>query len=246
MGWFNIFGKESNTTTSSTSNYNDSRTFSENTSTNTSNNTSNSVSTNTNTDINNTSTQDRRLVNDRGIGVSADNSTVWTADSNNTTTSNWTQDASLRLTDDHTFNQANDSHNIFNTVSDFGAVSGGLGIAATALGANSGVFNTAAGVLTRSISSQENSFLHQLDAGNFLASQGIDMLKANISFAEHLSDSNQALQANAISQIRDASTNAVSQVAAIAAKPLNAQDPQHIIVIVGLVVVGVMALRGFK
>lgn len=243
-----IFSSDKTYTTSSTSNYNDSRVQTENNSNSVSNNTTTNTSSNSSVDWNNTLTQDRRLVNDHGLGISADNSTISTSNSNNTT--NWTVDASNKSMNDNSVSSnfwqqiTNDNHST--TVTDLGSVAGGLSLSQAALGSSEGIFNTAANVLKTMIGSNENVSLHQLDAGNYLAKQGYDMLRANIDYSQHLSDSNAVLQSNAIAQIKSASENAISQVTAIAAKPLNAQDPQHIIVIVGLVVVGVMALKGFK
>lgn len=170
--------------------------------TSSSNSSSVNTSSNSTTNNTNTNTQDQRMVNDHGIGISAAaNAQVFTSDSNNSTT-----------------NQS-DSHNssIYNTVSDSGAIAAGAGIAANAISA----FTTVSE--------------HQIAAGNLLSKTGLDTLQANITYAQHLSDNNQEL-----------AKAAISQVAAIAAKPLNAQDPQHILVIVGLVVFGVFALKGFR
>lgn len=170
----------------------------------------------------------------KSVSSSTSNNTSTNSTTNNTSTN--TQDQ--RMVNDHgigisaaansqvttsdsnnSTTVSNDSHNstVYNTVSDQGAIAAGAGIAANAITA----FTTVSD--------------HQIAAGNMLAQSGLDTLKANIDYAKHLSDENNQL-----------ARDAIAQVAQIAAKPLNAQDPQHILVIVGLVVFGVFALKGFK
>lgn len=203
------------------------------TTTNTSYNTSNNVTSN----LTNTLTQDRRLVTDHGIGLSTDNSTVGIANSGNSTTSsvdshanswmssltdnsnrstNWS-DSSVRSN----INSNNTYNNISTTTTDFGAVS-------SAIGANSDVA------------------LHTVAAGEMLGQAGADMLNANLQFLQHVSDSNTQAAAGALQQVANSSAGALNEVAALAAKPMNANDPQHILVIVGLVVFGIFAMKGFK
>lgn len=190
--------EQSNATTSSNSSDTNTSNVSTNTTTNTSYNT-----TDNNT---NTVTQDRRLVNDHGIGVSADASTVLTMDSGNSTNTTTTN----------------------NITSDMGAVSAGMSLGMGALQSN------------------RELAMHTVDASKWLSDSGRDMLSANIAYAEHLGDSSQALARSAISEVVAASGNALNQVTAIAAKPLNANDPQRLVIIVALGVVGMVFFSKMK
>lgn len=114
---------------------------------------------------------------------------------------------------------SNDSgHNT--TVTDFGSVAGGLQLGATAIAANQALA------------------LQTIDASKYMTNSGFDMLKLNMDFAQHVSDSATAEARNAIREVSAASNNALNQVVGIASKPLNAQDPQHVLVIVGMCVIG--------
>lgn len=98
-----------------------------------------------------------------------------------------------------------------------------------------------------SISSTDyGAVANALQSNTILGQSAFEMMKANLNWQQHTSDSNAVLNNQAIQQIASASNSAVAQIAAIASKPLNAQNPQHILVIVGLVVFGVFAMKGFK
>lgn len=218
MGFMNHFSRENKNTTNSTTTLNDSRTFNE---TNTLSNSWNSTANSTNTN-----TQDQRMINDRGVGVSADNGTVFALN----TSSNETVNSSRNDTsDNHSFwsDSSTYSSTSINT-GDFGAISAGRDVA---LG---------------SLNSQQKTMDLLLAATRDLGKSGMSMIQANLDYATHLSDSNQANSDRVLSQVKNTSENALAQVAAIAAKPLNAQNPQHILVIVGLVVCGVFAFKSFK
>jgi hypothetical protein len=197
MGILGLFSDEndSNSTTSNnTSNTyasSDSHDLAINTS---SNSTSNST---------NTLTQDRRLVVDNGgYGVSADNSSIFTANSNNSTT--------------------------INTSTDYGAIA-----AAGQLGVTSIAANTALAAKT-------------VDASRYLIGSTADIFSAGLAYAEHLTEGTNAEARNAIREVVAASGNAINQVATVAAKPLDANDPQRLVIIVGLAVVGLVFFSKIK
>lgn len=177
---------------------------------NTAVNTSNNISSNSTANSTDTLTQDRRTVVDHGIGVSADNSSVFTTNSGNSVAT------------------TNDTTNYVTTVSDQGAIAAGrdLGLAG--------------------IASNQALALKTVDVGKAFVGQGLDLLNANIAFAQHVSDTAAAETRDSIAQVVASSRDAINQVTAIAAKPLNAQDPQHILVIVGLVVVGAVLFSKMK
>ncbi len=114
-----------------------------------------------------------------------------------------------------------DNHATYNTLTDYGSVSA-------------------------AIASNQTLALKTIDASKYLTDAGGDLFKANLDFAQHITDNSQAQARSAISEVVAASTNALNQVVGIASKPLNAQDPQHILVIVGLVVVGAVLFSKIK
>lgn len=220
MGLFGIFSDENNSNSNSTTSSNTSNTTTTNTSYNTSSNTSDNRT--------NTLTQDRRLVNDGGYGVSADNSTVTTFDSGNS----WSTSSDSQYSnsvDNHSWYNDQSSYNYTNIMqSDFGAISAAKGIADSAIGSNSKLTEL------------------MLAATSALANTGQRMFDSNLAYAKHVADQNKTTSEAAISEVKSASANALSQVAAIASKPLDAQNPQHILVIVGLVVFGIYFFKGVR
>lgn len=110
-------------------------------------------------------------------------------------------------------NNSTTNNNTYNTTTDYGAVN-------ASIAANTAIAGKA------------------IDVSQAVVSTGRDMMQANIDFLQHVSDGTQAEARAAISEVAAATGNAINQVVGIAAKPLNAQDPQHILVIVGLVVLG--------
>ncbi|MYM39658.1 hypothetical protein [Duganella qianjiadongensis] len=209
-----LSGGDSSSSSSSTSttSINESNTSSSVDSHNTAVNTSTNTSSNSTVNDTNTLTQDRRTVIDHGLGVSADNSSVFTSNSGNSSSTDI----------------SSDSHNVFNTVSDFGGISAGRDIAIAGINSNQALASKT------------------VDVSRVFVDQGLDLLNANIAFAEHISDTAAAQTRQSIDQIVASSRDAIGQVTAIAAKPLNAQDPQHILVIVGLVVVGAVLFSKIK
>jgi hypothetical protein len=214
MSFLNLFGdgdKQENSTTNNT----DGRTQSWNDSHNeTSNLTLNDT---------NTLTQDRRLVNDGGVGVSADSSTVAMTNSGNSSTSTTTSNAFTTI----------------NTTTDFGSVAIGGDVAKAAIKSN-----------------QELS-LATVDASKYLVNSGASMYRTSLDYAQHLAD-NQADLAlkvtqdanaearNAIREVVANSNNALTQLMALASKPLDANDPQRVVIIVGLCVVGIVFFSKMK
>lgn len=85
-----------------------------------------------------------------------------------------------------------------------------------------------------------------IDVSTALAHIGAEMQDKNISFLQHIGDSNAAAARSAISEVVTATGNALNQVASIAAKPLNANDPQRLVIIVGLAVVGLVFFSKMK
>ncbi|HEX8611939.1 MAG TPA: hypothetical protein VF800_11690 [Telluria sp.] len=214
-----IFGsaKSNDVLNTSTSSYNSSDVYSTVDSHNVANNTSSNWSSNSTSNNTNTLTQDRRLVNDHGIGVSADNSTVWTADSNNNYTSTNVRDSNNVFTD---------SRQITNiSTTDFGAVEAGNRVALAGIQSNQALA------------------MKTVDAGMFLQKSASDMHQMNLTYSTHMADSAVAEARNAIREVTAATGNAMNQVVGLAAKPLTANDSQHVLVIVGLVVVGVVLFK---
>ncbi len=221
----NVGGKSN--TTNQTSNWNSSDTY---TATET-NNTTTNLSYQTTDNNTNTLTQDRRLVNDGGIGVSADNSTVLTSNSNNTSTVN---NNAFAFDSGNTVN----SHNTITTVNhsmstDYGAIaaSGQLGV--------------------QSVASNQSLSLAAIDASKFLVGTTKDMHNANLSFAQHVSDGGAELawklssaanaeSRNAIREVAATAGNMMNSLSSVVAKPLDANNPQQVIIIVGLCVVGLV------
>lgn len=201
-----LSGGDSSSSTNATTSNNTSNTSSSTDSHNTAVNTSTNISSNSTANSTSTVTQDRRIVTDHGISTNADNSTVFTSNSGNTTSTDI----------------SNDNHSIFNTVSDLGAISAGRDIAIAGINSNQALA------------------LKTVDVGKQFLTSGSDLLAANISFAEHISDTAAAQTRDSIAQIVSSSRNALDTVTALAAKPMTANDPQHILVIVGLVVVGIV------
>jgi hypothetical protein len=194
--------EQSNATTSQ----NSSDTLTTNTSTNTTSNTSfNTTDNNTNT-----VTQDRRLVTDHGLAVSADASTVFTTNSGNSNST------------------TNDIVNNTTTTSDFGAISGGIQLGLGALQSN------------------RELAMKTVDASKWLMDSGTELVKSNFDFLQHVTDSSQAEARNAIREVTAATGNALNQVVGIASKPLNANDPQRLVIIVALGVIGIVMFSKMK
>ncbi|MFL6675881.1 MAG: hypothetical protein ACJ8LG_21640 [Massilia sp.] len=194
MSLFGVFSGDKST--SSTTSNNDSR----NQSWTDSHNTTSNLSLNT-TD---TLTQDRRLVVDNGgYGVSADNSTITTANSNNSSS------VSTNI----------DSHNI--TYTDYGSV-------AAAIAANKDISGKA------------------IDVSKAVVDNGRQMMQANLDYLQHVGEASLAQSRDAIREVASASSNALNQVVGIAAKPLNANDPQRLVIIVALGVLGVVFFSKMK
>jgi hypothetical protein len=195
MGIFSsLFGghadETANTTTSSTNTSNTTNSVD-------SHNVANNTTVNSTSNSTDTLTQDRRMVVDNGgYGVSADNSTIITSNSNN---------SSVR---------SSDNHATYNTMTDFGVL-GGV------------------------VAANKDLAMHTIDVSKVLTQGGQDMVKANFDFLEHIFDSSQGQTSAAIGAVQNASKQAMEQVAAIAAKPLNANDPQRLVILVGLAVVGI-------
>jgi hypothetical protein len=219
MGLFgSLFGSSnesaSNATTSSNASNTTSTVDSHNSAINDTNNYSSNTSSNSTANNTSTLTQDRRTVTDHGVSASADNSTVSTMNSGNS--SSTTSDTTNYTTNTSTTDQ--------------GALAAGmqLGLSGVSLGREVGL----AGIASNQVLS-----LKTVDVGKQFLSVGGDLLAANIAFAQHVSDTAASNTRDEIAQIVSSSRDAMNQVSSIAAKPLNAQDPQHILVIVGLVVV---------
>jgi hypothetical protein len=175
--------------------------------TNTSTNTTSNTSYNTTDNNTSTLTQDRRLVNERGLGISADDSTLFTMNSGNSTTT------------------TNDITTTNNLLTDFGAISGGIQLGLGSLQTN------------------RDLAMRTVDASKWMFDSGEHLMEANIGFLQHVGDNNAASARNAISEVVAASGNALAQVASIAAKPLNANDPQRLVIIVALAVVAIVVFR---
>lgn len=205
-----LFGSNHESASNATTSNNISNTSSNVDSHNTAINTTTNSSSNSTVNDTNTVTQDRREVVDHGIGVSADNSSVFTQNSGNSSTS------------------STDTTNYVTNVSDQGAIKAGLEVSLAGIASNQALA------------------LKTVDAGKMFAGTGMDMLKANIAFAQHVSDTAAAETRDSIAQVVASSRDALNQVTTIAAKPLNAQDPQHVLVIVGLVVVGAVLFSKMK
>jgi hypothetical protein len=73
-----------------------------------------------------------------------------------------------------------------------------------------------------------------------LNNTGASLLQMNADLLSHISDSNDAAFQSALTTIAKSSQDAIDTVASIAAKPINAQDPQHLIVIISIAVVAVV------
>ncbi len=114
-----------------------------------------------------------------------------------------------------------DNHATYNTMTDYGSVSA-------------------------AIASNQALALKTIDASRYLTDAGLTLGQSNLDFLQHVSDNNAATARAAVGEVVAASTNALNQVVGIAAKPLNAQDPQHILVIVGLAVVGLVFFSKMK
>lgn len=191
--------------------------------TTTTNNTSSSTSdwsySNTLNSTNSTTdtlTQDRRLVNDGGVAVSSDGGNVATTNSNNSTNN---------ITDTYSY-MVDNSYTMM--MSDHGAINAARDVQSAAVGSNAKLSEMS------------------LTAGRELANQGMNMLNANIAYARDISRQNVQQQENVMATVKGAFDSALQQVSAIAEKPLNAQNPQHILVIVGLVVFGVFAFKSMR
>lgn len=217
MGLFSLFGSgDSSSSSNATTSNSSSNTTSSVDSHNVANNTSTNTSSNSTVNDTNTLTQDRRLVVDNG-GYGV------SADNSTISTSNSNNSSSLSM---------DTGHNTTITNTDYGSV-------AAAIASNTSLAGKT------------------IDASKYLTDAGAQMLKANISFGQHVTDGGFELATkltedanaearNAIREVTAASSNALNQVVAIASKPLNAQDPQHVLVIVGLVVVGAVLFSKMK
>lgn len=191
-----------------------SRNSSDSYTTNTSTNTTTDTSYNTTDNNTNTVTQDRRTVTDHGISVSADASNVTTTNSGNST------DIS---TDSHNVSTVSSHTSLTNyTTTDFGAVTAAMGLGATAIKSN-----------------QELS-MATVDASRYLVGTTADLYQAQLDFATHLSEGANAEARNAIREVSAAAGNALNQVVGVVSKPLDANDPQRLVIIVGLCVVGLV------
>lgn len=128
------------------------------------------------------------------------------------------------------FQSGNTTENyISNTTStDHGAVMGGLGLANAGIASNNSIAGKA------------------IDVSTALAKIGASMQDANIAFLQHVGDQNAASARSAISEVVTATGNALNQIGTIASKPLNANDPQRLVIIVGLAVVGLVFFSKMK
>jgi len=81
-----------------------------------------------------------------------------------------------------------------------------------------------------------------LDASVKLNKTGYDMLRLNTDLAAHLTDANSEL----ISQTMEQNRAALQTVASVVSKPLDMNDPKHILVATGICAVAVVAVASFS
>jgi hypothetical protein len=169
---------------------------------------------------------------------STDSHNVATNTSNNSTSNNTntlTQDR--RLVTDHGVGVTADNSSVFTTDSGNSWLS-----TITSDTKNYTTTNTVTdfGAVQAVVASNTSLAGRSFDVSSALARTGAEMMSANLDFLQHINDTSQSAARSAISEVVTATGNALNQVVGIASKPLNANDPQRLVIIVGLCVVGLV------
>ncbi|WP_343724272.1 hypothetical protein [Herbaspirillum huttiense] len=142
------------------------------------------------------------------------------------------------------------SNNITNTLTQDRRLvvdNGGIGISTdnsnvTLSMTDHGAINQAVGLGIQAIQSMQANSSDALDASVRLNKTGYDMLKLNTDLAAHLSGDNSAIVNSAMAQ----SQAAMQTVASVVSKPLDMNDPKHILVAAGICAVAVVAVASFS